>query len=249
MNKAEELNPKDHVITSHAKDSILFIDIETSAMPEDWSSFNNNNKKLPYIVQVAWLICSKYGESIHEHNFFIGENDYSIEPNAEAIHGLSKDWLLQNGKTRKEVMTELNKDLKKYTPLIVAHCVPLDKRMLDIAFHRVGIPNLSSKCKWFCTMEASKCYYPNIFWKPEIHLDELYGILFNKKPEKMHDALADVHVTAQSFFEMRRRRDIPEKSILNQKKYLKRIEKEKLVARISWMLIIIILGVIMLISS
>lgn len=186
-------------------DYILVIDTETSSLPKRWDKPYSDNANWPYALQVAWGVYTKAGEKVKEENFYISNDDFSIEPSSFAIHKLSKGFLRINGTDRVQVMKVLSADLLQYQPLVVGHFIELDFHVLGVEFGRCNMQNALSGATVFCTMIASEIFSENPA-KKYLRLGELYEVLFSTPQEEQHNAIADVHATAACFFELEKRR-------------------------------------------
>jgi DNA polymerase III epsilon subunit-like protein len=72
--------------------------------------------------------------------------------------------------------------------------------------------------------------------------------LFNKSPEKLHDALADALLTAEIFFHLLNNKEIDDHVIQNQKNIkIKEKNKVKLVSKIQLPLILVLVLILVLI--
>jgi DNA polymerase-3 subunit epsilon len=205
---------------------LLFIDTEASGLPKDWTLPYSAAGNWPYCVQVAWLIYKANGTEIKQQNFYINDRDFEIAPSATKVHGLTREFIDKNGKSRKEVMTALADDINRYKPLVIGHFIQFDAHMVGADFYRTGIENRLTKENSFCTMIASKHLVEN----PAVNflrLGQLYEILFHRQMNVQHNAIEDAKATAACFFELRNRGEITEDSIaLQQKEELRKSEKK-----------------------
>jgi DNA polymerase-3 subunit epsilon len=191
------------------KDYFLFVDTETSGLPKRWDQPYAVKGNWPFSIQIAWIVFDKKGTEIKRENHYINEPDFSIEPSALKIHGITHEFLKENGERRKKVMNKLAYDIKKYNPMLVGHFIELDFHMLSADFYRSGIDCPLYRYPLFCTMLASKKYVTNPRAK-FLRLSELYSYLFDQSVNNIHDAIVDVEITAASFFELVRRGEINE---------------------------------------
>ena len=197
---------------------IMFIDTEASAKPVNWNS--SDKVDWPYIVQAAWAVYNTQGQLLTEQSVIVEAKDYHIHTDALQIHGISEQRANEEGVSRKEALRMFAKDLKRYNPLIVGHFIDLDLRMIQMGFQRAGMKNILPNYKTFCTMHATSDY----MHLPQRHypqLSEIYQMLFKRKLMGAHDALVDVHATAEVFFELIRRGEVNEQVINNQKRIKK----------------------------
>ena len=197
------------------RDYLLFIDTETSGLPKNWSQPYTNGEAWPHILQVAWVIYESSGPLVKSESYYLKPTDYDISPASGAIHGLTLQFLEQQGHSRYAVMQLLLDDLRKYKPLVIGHFMELDFHMLGVTFQRVGLPNALVGLPTFCTMRLT-----DQFVRPAgrrfLRLPELYERLFGRPMLREHDALTDAQATADCFFELWRNGDIPDEAFDNQ---------------------------------
>jgi DNA polymerase-3 subunit epsilon len=198
-------------------DFLLFLDTEASGLPKKWDVPYSVPGNWPYCVQVAWIIYKANGEELKTENYYINDNDFNIEPSAIKVHGITREFLNSNGKSRKEVMTCLANDILNLNPLIVGHFMQFDAHMVGADFYRTGIGNPVTKTNSFCTMIASKALVRNPA-AAFLRLGELYDVLFDLKMSNQHNAIEDARATAACFFELRTRGEITSESIALQQK-------------------------------
>lgn len=196
-------------------DYLLFIDTETTGLPQRWDVPYAVPGNWPSAVQVAWVVCSRNGQEIKAENHYIQADDCDISPAAFRIHGISKDFLRENGKSRAVVLNKLKADLNQYQPLVVGHFMQLDYHIIGADTYRLGWENPLQKSPTFCTMLATAKYVSNPRSK-YLRLDRLYYVLFNQDLAHPHEALADARATAACFFEMVKLGDITEAHINQQ---------------------------------
>ena len=229
------------------KDYLLFVDTETSGLPKDWSKPYSAVDNWPYIVQLAWVVYTKEGNAVKSENHYIKPVDYSISDISRQIHGISDAFLMEHGKTRKEVMQLIYQDLLYYQPLVVGHFMQLDYHMLGLGFYRAGLENPLKELATFCTMQFTSNFYRESGHK-YLRLNQLYERLFGVAMQQQHNALADATATARCFFEMRKRGDITEEIMAQQKRSYKLEEKGRnnWVSKQSMMYVLLLLLVLLL---
>ncbi|WP_375416797.1 exonuclease domain-containing protein [uncultured Hymenobacter sp.] len=197
------------------RDYLLFIDTETSGLPANWQQPYAHSAAWPHVVQVAWVIYGRAGELIKTESYYLKPGGYDISPAAGRIHGLTLQFLEQQGQGRHLVMQQLLDDLRRYEPLLVGHFMELDFHMLGVTLHRAGLPNGLLGLPTFCTMRLT-----DRFVRPAgqrfLRLPELYERLFNRPMLREHDALLDAQATAACFFELWRKGDINEEMLAAQ---------------------------------
>lgn len=197
------------------KEYLLFVDTETSGLPKDWSKPYSVRGNWPHVVQVAWVLYTREGRKLKEENYYIRASDYEVSPTSQRIHGLSDDFLRENGKDRNSVMQLLHADLIRYQPLVVGHFMQLDYHMLGLSFYRSGLDNPLPKLPHFCTMQATAHFIRESRHR-HLRLGELYMRLFQTPLQDEHNALSDASATAVCFFELWKKGDIIEEVVQQQ---------------------------------
>nr|WP_255749405.1 3'-5' exonuclease [Pontibacter liquoris] len=194
---------------------MLFIDTETTGIPQNWEAPYEHDAAWPHSVQVAWAVYTRDGQQVKAANYYVRNDGFEISDTARMIHGITDEFLLQHGEDRKVVFEQLAADLQQYEPLVVGHFMELDYHMAGVGFFRSGLENPLLHLPRFCTMDASVTFllYHNHKY---LRLGELYERLFNKPMGSQHNALADAEATASCFFELVQRGDITDKTILAQ---------------------------------
>lgn len=198
---------------------LLFIDTEATGLPKKWNQPYSDTKNWPHIVQVAWVIFKKNGEEVKRENHYIINSDFKISVQAKKIHGITTQFLEQNGENRNVILGLLADDLQYYKPMIVGHFIELDLHLLNADFYRCGLKNNLNTLPVFCTMLASAKYVQN-YGVDNLRLAELYTLLFNKKANNLHNALGDALNTAESYFELIKRGDITQELIEKQQEII-----------------------------
>lgn len=195
---------------------LLFIDTEASGLPQNWAAPYNVGDNWPYVLQVSWLVFdNEQQKQVAQHNHYISTAGVNISASATQTHGLTPDFLAQNGEPADAVMQLLAADIATYQPMVVGHFMQLDYYLLAAAYYRLNRANPLDDVPLFCTMVATK----NLRRTPlnrQLRLDELYFMLFNAPLPHAHNALYDAQATAESFFELSRRGEISAKSIARQ---------------------------------
>ena len=183
------------------KDYLLFIDTEATGLPKKWNLPYSTAGNWPDAVQVSWIMYTKDGQKVKEENHYISNNDTAISPGAFSVHGLTKNFLQQNGMLRKQVLAILSKDMLYYQPMIVGHFTKLDYHIIGMSYFKEGIDNPMEKLSIFCMMKASQDLQQNPNSK-FLRLGQLYELLFKHPLLSQHNAIADAAATAKCFFEL-----------------------------------------------
>jgi DNA polymerase-3 subunit epsilon len=206
-------------------DYFLVIDTETSGFPKKWDVPYDAKNNWPHVLQIAWLIFDVDGKLIKKENHYLKPAAFKITKASFKVHQLSLNFLKHRGKERSLVFKKLIADLEKYKPLMVAHFVELDYHMIGAEMYRLNLDYPLQNVPLFCTLKASAPYVRNPNFE-YLKLNRFYKTLFNKSPEKLHDALADALLTAEIFFHLLNNKEIDNQIIQNQKN-IKIKEKNK----------------------
>jgi len=223
----------------------LFIDTEASGLPINWGLPYSADGNWPHIVQIAWLIYDDARNLVKQHNHYLQTEGISITQSAIETHGLTTEFLIQNGEEPAKVMELLANDLVEYEPTIIGHFLQLDYYLLGAAFYRSGVYNPLGRLPVFCTMVATTQLLRSPSTR-QLRLGDLYYMLFKADLEHQHDAFNDAKATAESFFELRDRGEISEAELLQQNKdfELQREPKKKPKGCVVPALVIILLLII-----
>jgi DNA polymerase-3 subunit epsilon len=195
---------------------ILVLDTETSGLPKKWDVPYDTKNNWPHVLQIAWLIFDLDGKFIKKENHYLKPTSFKITKASFQIHKLSLNFLNHRGKDRKLVFKKLIADLEKYHPLMVGHFVELDYHMIAAELFRLNIDYKIAQIPLFCTLKASAPYVKNPNFE-YLKLNRFYKTLFNKKPEKLHNALIDAQLTAEIFFHLLNKKEIDDHIIKKQR--------------------------------
>lgn len=199
------------------KNHLLFIDTETSGIPQRWNRPYSDGKNWPNVIQVAWIVYALDGTEIKRTSKYIYETDIDITARSYDVHGITHDFLKEHGDKRKIVLRKLAHDIQKYKPLIIGHFVELDVQVLSADYYRANLPNPFFSQSFFCTMLDSEKYATN----PSVNylrLPQLHEYVFDIPLTEIHEAEQDASATAKCFFELRDRREITLSDIERQEK-------------------------------
>ncbi|NGM63958.1 3'-5' exonuclease [Sphingobacterium sp. SGR-19] len=203
------------------KNHLLFIDTETSGIPQRWNRPYSDEKNWPHVIQVAWIIYQVDGTEIKRMSKYIYDDDIKITSSSYNVHGITSEFLKQHGDRRKEVLRKLSHDIQKYNPLIIGHFVELDVQVLSADYYRANLRNPFNSQSFFCTMLDSEKYAAN----PSItylRLPQLHEYLFDNLLTEIHEAEQDASATAKCFFELWNRHEITELDMERQQKMFSR---------------------------
>ncbi len=227
------------------QDYLLFIDTETSGLPKNWNLPYTEDANWPHAIQVSWVIYTNSCQEVKRDNHYISDDDFTISKGAFKTHGITREFLKQNGESRKNVMQFLYNDLEKYKPLVVGHFMELDYHMTGAAFHRLGMEQPISNLPMYCTMLGSKYLVRNP-QRQYLKLGKLYELLFDKPLLKQHNAMTDALATAECFFELRRMGAVDDDKIAKQQSDREKIQRPVLKegCGVTVLLLLIVMGLL-----
>ena len=193
------------------QEGILVVDIETNCLAP---KRQNELDLIPVrCVQIAWQLHTRQGQLISKQSSLVQPDRWIISKEAQAIHGISQDQAIKNGRPLMDILKELATVLVKQTGLYVGHnCKSLDIPVLSFEFASLGFKDAHAKLlsvPKYCTMEHSLYLvdlppkHPGLDPTPKWPtLAELYKFLFKKPYDggPLHDAANDVAATAACFF-------------------------------------------------
>jgi DNA polymerase III epsilon subunit-like protein len=212
----------------------LFFDTETTGLPKSWKAPVTDLGNWPHIVQIAWALFDDQGTQLALRDHLIKPEGFVIPENATAIHGISTEKALKEGRPVAEVLAEFSAAIRGAVCL-VAHNLDFDEKMARVELLRQGMPDvlaatpipmdrnkaeseasqttiLEKKEKvWevrkICTMKSSTeyCKIPGPYGSKWPKLSELHIKLFDVDFEDQHNAASDVLCCAKCFFELKRR--------------------------------------------
>jgi DNA polymerase III subunit epsilon len=194
----------------------LFFDTETTGLPKSWKAPVSDLGNWPHIVQIAWALFDDSGTQIAFRDHIIKPEGFVIPESATAIHGISTEKALKDGRPAAEVLKEFSGAVLGAARL-VAHNLDFDEKMVRVELLRQGMPDIlqepSSSVKKICTMKSSTgyCKIPGPYGDKWPKLSELHIKLFEVDFEDQHNAASDVLCCAKCFFELRRRAVISDK--------------------------------------
>lgn len=181
------------------KTVICVIDIETDGLP----SRTPEGINYPNIVQVAWILMDSEG------NIYKKDSDLINYPNiiytdAFKVNKIDIEIVKKIGKQPEDVFRRLISDVR-ISDYIVAHNVNFDLPILRNQLSLYRIPDAFKDKTTICTMKETVdfCNIENYDGKLKYpKLTELYEKLFRYEIDQIHNAEADVLITAKCFKEL-----------------------------------------------
>jgi len=193
----------------------LFFDTETTGLPKSWKAPVSDTGNWPHIVQIAWALFDDGGKQLAFQDHIIKPEGFVIPESATAIHGISTEKALQEGRLGAEVLKDFSGAVQNAERL-VAHNLDFDEKMVRVELLRLGMPDVFGTIQKICTMKASTkyCKIPGPYGDKWPKLSELHIKLFEVDFEDQHNAASDVLCCAKCFFELRRRAVICDRLIV-----------------------------------
>lgn len=186
----------------------LVFDTETTGLPRDKHAPITNFDNWPRAVQLAWQLLDDKGELIHDANFIIRPEGFTIPFNAARVHGITTEIALKEGAPLSEVLLAFQESVKQ-ARFIVGHNIEFDTKIVGAEFLRTAIEShiMTMDQLDTCTeLTAAYCQLPGgrggRFKLP--NLGELYQKLFSEGFSDAHNAMADVNATVRCFLELMR---------------------------------------------
>ena len=175
----------------------LFIDTETTGLPQDDSFSIDAINNWPRLVSVAYILCDDR-KIVRENRSIIKPNGFIIPPESTRVHGITSAEAISKGRVFSEVLDEI-KGVINECDYIVGHNVVFDINMLNAEFFRYDMTLPVSLKPYYCTMLLSKdyCGLPNDKYPT---LEELYSILKGESIANAHNAMTDAHASMECFW-------------------------------------------------
>ncbi len=183
----------------------LFFDTETTDLPDFKKQATDPSQ--PHIVQLAAILIDHTGLVLAEINLLVKPDGWTINPKAQAVHGISIERADKFG-LKLGTVIKLFLALADRADLLVAHSYDFDEKMIRRELHHMSEPELAEAFrsrKNHCTMKQGTplCKIPSArggFKWPK--LQELHQFLFGVGFDDAHDAMADIRATVRVYFQM-----------------------------------------------
>jgi DNA polymerase III epsilon subunit-like protein len=187
----------------------LFFDTETAGLPKDYNAPPSNTDNWCRMVQLGWLVY-RDTELVGSREFIIRPEGFEIPLSVSALHGITTERALTEGKSLKLVMKDFRTWVEGVDE-IVCHNANFDLGVAGAEFYRTLGENPLEGKPSICTMRSTM-EFVGISGNPKYggykypKLRELWAKLFSDTPyPQTHTALDDIQHTATCFFELERR--------------------------------------------
>jgi DNA polymerase-3 subunit epsilon len=183
----------------------LFFDCETNGLPKDYKASYTDLDNWPRVIQLAWILGDIDGNVISQGAHLIKPNGWIVPKEKFWIeNGHSTERNMAEGIDISQVLDEFMA-AKELATTLVAHNLQFDHRIVWAEIIRSGRTPRSGMEK-ICTMlhgtKVAKIPSARGAGYKWPKLEELYSVLFNKRFDGAHDALADITATKDCFYEL-----------------------------------------------
>ncbi|GAB3237298.1 hypothetical protein GCM10027346_28730 [Hymenobacter seoulensis] len=224
---------------------LLFVDTETTGLPARWTRPYAEEKEWPHIAQLGWVVYTSEGDLVKADQAYLQIPAGSMPAAAIEIHGLTEQFLREQGQPPELVLRRLLADLATYRPRVIGHFLQLDFHVLGAAFLRAGLNNPLLTLPQFCTMTATWPPVSTTQLRRHLRLHELHELLFGEPMERLHDAYLDAAATARCFFEMQRQGFITADLLTSQEALTEPVVTSPPAAK-RWLFLVALLGCVLL---
>lgn len=155
----------------------------------------------PHLMQLAMVMANEKKDVLFQMSTLVRIGDAHVEPEAEAVHGISGNEANEFGLHPKAAASIFER-FAKISDMHVGHNIDFDQLIMQTVFERNGLtmPPLNK----FCTMRKNT----NVLKLPGSRgykwpkLIETYNHYFGRGFEDAHDAMADCRACMDIFFAM-----------------------------------------------
>ncbi len=197
-------------MTPKTTDFLLFYDTETTGIP-DWRHPMTDPCQ-PHLVQLAACVVNATSRQIVAAlNVLIRPEGWIIPPDAIRIHGITNERVMVEGIRLREALAAFQSFWEwPCQKTRIAHNAKFDAAIIEIALRRDGRP-LADIYKWntgsqHCTMRLASSIMKLPGAKEGSYklpkLSEAFEFFTGRKPDRTHDAMADVETCITCYFEI-----------------------------------------------
>lgn len=185
---------------------VIFFDTETAGLPQNYKAPPSAGPNWPRMVQLAWEVHDADGVLILKRDAIIKPVGFTIPAEAAAIHGITQERALAEGRPLAEVLGEFLTDAAQVKAAAGHNVIGFDKSVVLSEMMRASMATAwpGPAVEWLDTMTAGTnvCKIPGRYGFKWPKLDELYRHLFAESFAEAHNAAADIKATARCFWEM-----------------------------------------------
>ena len=181
---------------------VLFLDTETTGIPDRAAKWDTDFEQYPHVVQIAWM----HGCKVENH--IIRPDGWEIPDDAKQVHGITTEYAMEHGEPFAAVVDMLIQDCHE-AGLICGHNIHFDTGIIkanilrelgreyydandveSALFKGKRIDTMRSTMKWVnARFHFGRLKFPN--------LGELYDRCFPGETFEAHDALEDCKAVAR----------------------------------------------------
>lgn len=184
----------------------LFVDTETTGLPDRWDAPWEDVGNWPRMVELAWLLCDEGGSVIDGMSTLIIPCGFAIPAEAARIHGITTEMAEENGMLISQALEQFLA-ARSRARYLVAHNIDYDAAVIAAELVRSGLSLSPMKIPMICTMKQSATFcripgrYGQYKWPT---LGELYSHIFGHQHEQVHRGKGDVKACAECFFALKK---------------------------------------------
>lgn len=189
----------------------LVYDTETVDKPKRFGADPLDTDNWPRVLQLAWATVDLDAAQVLEQRSSLIwlPSDVQIHPEAQAVHGISKDLLHRHGNDLDEELSQFAEAMS-HANLAACHNVGFDRPVMASESVRSGVGDWATEViiskPHFCTMQAGTplCKLPGRYGHKWPRLVELHEHLLGCDFSGAHDAMADVMACVRCLTELHR---------------------------------------------
>lgn len=161
----------------------LFIDTETTGLPEDYNAPISDSDNWPRLVQLAYQLTDRTGNLLKDCNMVVYPDDFTIPFESTQVHNISTEQAKKIGKPISDVLNDLEQVMSKAL-FLIGHNVEFDKKIIEAEVYRSGLDIDLNELISFCTMKCSSnfCEIPSKYGYKYPTLEELQSKIDNLNP-------------------------------------------------------------------
>jgi len=184
----------------------FIIDVETNGLPVNYNAPVSNSNNWPHVIEIGWVLFDSEENIILKKSIFINPEGYII--NEDILNLTNRHKRIKKGNI--DSISNALKDLERWiecADYIIGHNVEFDVTCLAAEYHRLKIKSAISEKQTVCLMKQSVnfCQIDGGRGYKYPKLEELYWKLFNRKPAEVHGADLDAMITAECFWNLKKR--------------------------------------------
>ena len=177
----------------------LVFDTETTGITRLSFANENNYRKWPRMVQIAWIIADD-GHILTSEDHLVAPEGFTIPAKAIQIHGISQNRAEREGIPASEALRAFSRACKQ-TDTLIAHNLAFDTGIVESEALRNEF-SLQLPRKRVCTMHLGTRYLrreKGISRGGHPSLSRLYETLLGFPPSSQHNASCDVRTCYQIY--------------------------------------------------